>query len=97
MLPEFGSLVALLTVAVSLMVEPAAAVVFTFTTNVKFAEAFAARVPMLHVYGATAVQVHPAGPVNDTNVVLAGTVSVRTSVLAEAGPPFATVCEKVMF
>jgi hypothetical protein len=28
---------------------------------------------------------------------LAGTVSVRTMVLAEAGPPFATVCENVRF
>jgi hypothetical protein len=49
LLPEFGSLVALATDAVSVMVEPEAAVVFTFTTNVKLAVALAARVVMLHV------------------------------------------------
>lgn len=49
LLPEFGSLVVLATEAVSVMVEPDATVVFTFTTNVKFAVAVAANVGMVHV------------------------------------------------
>ena len=92
LLPMFGSPVALLTDAVSVMVVPEATAVFTFTTKVKFAVALAASVPMEHVKGETEVQAHPAGPVSDTNVVLAGRVSVRTTVVAEAGPPLATVC-----
>lgn len=43
------------------------------------------------------MQVHPAGPARETKVVLAGRVSLRVIVLAEAGPPLATVCENVMF
>src|SRR5580700_8072653 len=90
--PMFGSPVGLLTDAVSVMVVPEATALLTCTTNVKFAVALAARVAMEQVKGATEVQAHPAGPPRDTNVVLAGRVSVRTTVLAEAGPPLATVC-----
>jgi len=43
------------------------------------------------------VHVHPAGPVSDTNVVFAGTVSLKVMVLAAAGPALVTVCEYVMF
>ena len=49
LLARFGSLVVLATEAVSVMVEPEAAVVFTFTTKVKFAVALAARLAMLQV------------------------------------------------
>jgi len=41
------------------------------------------------------VQVHPAGPESDTNVVVTGTVgtvSVTVTVLAAAGPLLVTVC-----
>jgi len=43
------------------------------------------------------VHAHPAGPVSDTNVVFAGTVSLKVMVLAAAGPPLVTVWEYVMF
>ena len=43
------------------------------------------------------MHVHPAGPVSDTNVVFAGTVSLRVMVVAAPGPPLVTVCENVMF
>ena len=43
------------------------------------------------------MHVHPAAPVRDTNVVFAGTVSLRVMVIAAAGPPLVTVCEYVMF
>jgi hypothetical protein len=89
----FGSLMALLTDAVSVMVVPEATAVFTFTTKVKLALVPAVRVAMEQVKGETEVHAHPAGPLRDTNVVLAGRVSVRTTVVAEAGPPLATVCE----
>ncbi len=38
----------------------------------------------------------PAGPLSDTNVVFAGSVSVSTTVVAAAGPPFVTVCVYVI-
>ena len=77
---------------VCVMVEPAATVALTFTTKVKFAVALAANVPMVQVKGLAELQVQPAGPVSDTNVVFAGRVSVSVTVLALAGPPFVTVC-----
>ena len=45
----------------------------------------------------TEVQDHVPGPDSDTNVVLAGSVSVNRTLLAGPGPPLATICEKVMF
>ena len=46
---------------------------------------------MVQVRVAT-VQVHPAGPVSDTTVVLAGSVSVRLTLVAVLGPEFVTTC-----
>ena len=86
----FGSVVVALTFAVSLIAEPDATVVFTFTTKVKFAVALTAKVAMVQ---AEAVHVHPAGPLSDINVVFAGTVSFRVMVFAGAGPLLVTVCE----
>ena len=93
-----GSPVAEDTESICVRIVPGATFVFTFTTKVKFAVALAARLAMLlHVYGDVEVQVHPAGPVRDTNVVLAGSISVSTTgAAAEAGPPLATVCVYVM-
>ena len=50
---------------------------------------------LVHVRVAT-VQVHPAGPVNDTTVVFAGSVSVRLTLVAVLGPEFVTTCVYVM-
>jgi hypothetical protein len=87
----FGSLVVDATEAVSVMVVPDVTVVLTLTTNVKVAVAFLAKVvPSVHVYGDAVVQVQPAGPVRETNVVLAGNVSVTTGAAAVAGPALDT-------
>jgi hypothetical protein len=90
--PPFGSL-ADDTESVSVIVVPDATVAFTFTTKVKFAVVFAARLPMVQLGGVGAMlHVHPAGPVNDTTVVLAGTGSVNEIVVAVAGPLLVTLC-----
>jgi len=75
LLALFGSLVVVETDAASVIVEPETAVAFTFTTNVKLAVAFAARVAMVQVK-VTLLQVHPAGPDSETKVVLAGSAFV---------------------
>ena len=87
------------TVAVSEIVVPWATPVFTVTTNEKLAVVFAAKVvAVLFVHFSVAsVQVHPAGPVSETAVVLAGRVSVRViepavAKPAVAGPRFFTTC-----
>jgi len=88
-----GSLVVDETVSVSVMLVPAATFVFTFTTKVKFAVVFATIAePSVHLKGAVVVQVQPAGPVRETKVVFAGSVSVMTGAAALAGPEFVTVC-----
>ena|ERR1700678_3924161 len=79
------------TESVCVIVVPDAVLAFTVTTKVKLAVALAASVAMVHLSVAT-VQVQPAGPVSDTAVVFAGSVSVNVTVLAEAGPALATVC-----
>jgi hypothetical protein len=79
--------------SVCVIVVPDATLLLTFTTKVKFAVAFAARLAMVHAGGTlTMLHVHPAGPVNETTVVFAGTGSLKVIVLAVAGPPFVTDC-----
>lgn len=89
LLPGFGSL-AEVTVSVCVIVDPGVALVFTFTTNVKFA-VVTPRVEMVQVSVPTE-QVQPAGPVSDTAVVFAGRLSASEMVLALAGPVLTTVC-----
>lgn len=95
--PEFESLVVELTVLVWVSVVPAVVPAGTLTTNVKaVVVAFAARFdPSVQVNEAN-VQVHPAGPVRETAVVPAGSVSTTFGVVAAAGPAFVTVCVNVM-
>src|SRR2546423_14044905 len=83
LLPGFGSPVTPLpTVTVSVMVVPEATALFTCTTKVKLAVPAAAKLAIVHLYGTTEVQTHPAGPESDTKAVPAGTVSARVTVLA---------------
>lgn len=90
LLPPFGSPVLDETESVCVMVEPYAALAFTVTTNVKFAVVFAAIAdPSVQV---RPTHVHPAGGVSETNVVLAGNVSVNTGAFAAAGPALVTLC-----
>jgi hypothetical protein len=95
--PELGSVVAELTVAVSLMAVPAGVPAVTFTTAGKLAEPVAKLgfvqviVPALPATGR--VQDHPPGiGVNDTNVVLGGVFSVKLALVAALGPALLTTC-----
>ena len=59
------------TESVCVMVVPFATVAPTVTTKVKFAVVLAGMV-VVSVQVKASAQVHPAGPVNDTNVVFGG-------------------------
>ena len=92
LLAVVGSLDMPLTEAVLLMVEPGAAV--TLTTRVIVSDAPAAIAPSEH----DTVPVPPTGGVlqlpelvNETNVVPAGTVSLKLAPLSASGPLFVTV------
>ena len=62
----------------------------------KLAVVFAAMVVVSVQVRLASTQVHPAGPVSDTAVVLAGRVSVNTGALAVAGPELVRLCVYVM-
>ena len=78
------------TESVCVIVDPDATVVFTVITNVKFAVVFAAMV-VESVQVRRRTHVHPAGPVKETAVVFAGSVSVNCGAFAVAGPAFVTL------
>ena len=70
----------------------------TFTTSVNVGAlpfvtvaSVAVIVPVAPTSGV--VTLHPAGAVNDTNVVFAGTTSLRLTVVASLGPLFVAVSE----
>src|SRR5258708_2379146 len=90
--PLLGSTVVVETESVSVIVVPEATAEFTLTTKVKFPVPPAARLAMVHWYGTVAVQLHPADPLKDTNVVFVGSVSENCTVLAAAGPLLVTLC-----
>ncbi len=89
LLAQLGSLAAQVTESVCVILVPEATLVFTLVTKVKFAVVLAASVAIVQV-SVPRLQVHPAGPVKDCGVVLAGAVSVKVMVLALAGPLFVT-------
>jgi len=93
LLPLFGSPVVELTVSICVRFVPWAIVDGTDTVNVNaVVVVLAARfAPSVHVRVPN-TQVHPAGPVRDTAVVPAGSVSIRFGVVAAAGPALVTVC-----
>src|SRR5437899_1874056 len=82
LLPPFGSTVVEETESVCEMTVPEATFVFTFTTNVKFAVVVAAIVVVSVQVRVPSTHVHPAGPLRETAVVLAGRVSVNTGAFA---------------
>src|SRR3979490_3063833 len=90
LLPPFGSTVVEETESLCVIVVPNATFVFTFTTKVKLAEVLAPIVVVSVQVRVARTHVHPAGPVRDTDVVLAGSVSVSTGAFAVAGPPLVT-------
>src|SRR5260370_29886951 len=90
--PLFGSLIDD-TESVSVIVVPEARFALTFTTKVKLAVAFAARLAMVQPGGVVAMlHVHPAGPVNETTVVLAGYVLMNTLYFSPARLIFSPLC-----
>src|SRR5579864_8741749 len=91
LLLRFGSGVVELTVSVW-VIDPAAVVEFTVTMKVKLVVVVpeVKFVPSMQVRVAR-VQVHPAGPVSETAVVPAGSVSTSFGVVAAAGPRLVTV------
>jgi hypothetical protein len=89
LLAQFGSLALQEAESVCVIVDPEATVVFTVTTNVKFA-VVTPRLEMVQVRVAS-VHVHPAGPESDCAIVFAGVVSVNVIVFAVAGPPLVRV------
>ena len=98
LLARLGSVVAAVTLAVLLIVDPAGRLGETRTTTVKLAEApeaSAAIVPLIVPVPPTAGLVRlndgPEVCVSETKVVLAGTTSERDAVWASLGPAFATV------
>ncbi len=91
LLPPFGSPVVEETESVCVTVVPFATVVATVTTNVKFAVVLAA-IAVVSVQESAPHAVHPAGPVNDTAVVPAGSVSVNAGAFAATGPLLVKLC-----
>src|SRR5579872_724948 len=89
LLDEFGSDVAELTVAFSLIGVPAAVPPFTLTVYVIVAGEPAANAGSTQV-NVPRVQIHPAGPVNDCAVVFAGKVFVSVTLVAPLGPALLT-------
>src|SRR5512132_2316713 len=92
--PAAGSSVDV-TLAVLLTIVPLGVAAFTFTTSAKDPLPLAGRVAMVQLTvpvppTAGVVQVHPAGDVRDTNVVVAGRVSDRATVVAAAAVRFVT-------
>ena len=84
LLPLFGSIVVERTESVWVIVVPEATVAPTFTTKVKLAVVLAVIAAVAVHFSVPKEQVQPAGPVNDTAVVPAGRVSLRTGAAAEA-------------
>ena len=83
--------------SVSVMTVPVAVPAFTFVTSVNEAVEPAARVAMLQVTVPVAPtagveQLHAAGLVSETKVVLVGIASVKVTVVAAAGPLFVNDC-----
>src|SRR5215213_4144034 len=95
LLAPFGSVVVVAAVAVFVMTVPSATAAPTLTTSVNTALP-GARVAFVHEMlpvppTAGAVHDQPPGDASETNVVIAGTVSLRLTVLALLGPALLTV------
>src|SRR3954468_20190923 len=92
LLAEFGSTVVEETESVCGRVVPFATAAPTLTTKVKFAVAVAFITTVSVHFRVASTQVQPTGPVSDTAVVPAGSVSVSTGTFALAVPALVTVC-----
>lgn len=100
LLAEFGSLVVAETEELAVM-EAAVTVAGTLTTTMMSAAEPAVKLVALQVIVPVAptagvVHVHPEGAMTDSNVVLVGVASVKTTADEVAGPLFVMVCVYVM-
>src|SRR4051794_29432879 len=96
LLPLLESVALELTEAVFEMIVPSAVAALTLTTRVKIDDptaklGFVQLIEPVPPTAGTVPQVQPAGGVIDLKVVLVGTVSARTALLAGSGPPLVTV------
>ncbi len=99
LLAAFGSAIAELTLAESLMTVPFGVPGFTRTTTVNIAVVAAGMSAIEHTKVPVppgTLHAHPAGGVVDTSVVLAGIVSTNETLVASLGPLLVTVCVYVM-
>lgn len=98
----FGSLTAA-TLNVAVIAVASAVPLLTFTVSGKLAlDPEESADPFVHEidpvpFTAGVMHVHPAGTETDWNVVFDGIDSVTVMFVADAPPPFVTVCEKVTF
>jgi hypothetical protein len=82
-----------LTVAVSLMIVPAAVPAVTVTTTGKVLVEPGATLGFVQLMPPVVVHVHPEGTeLSDTNVVPVGIASVKVAVLQLLGPLLVTTC-----
>ena len=89
----FVSRVDVATVAVSVMIVPAAVPAATATTTGNVLMAPGATLGSVQLMDPDVVQVHPAGTgVRETNVVLAGIASVKVAAAQLLGPALVTIC-----
>jgi len=91
LLALLGSVVVDATESVWVMVVPDATAAPTVTTKVKEAVVLAGIVAEAVHFKVPTTHVQPAGPLNDTAVVPAGSDSLKTGALAVACPEFVTV------
>lgn len=98
LLPAFGSLVLLDTVAVFVMIVLSFVPGLTSTTIVKVAEALEARADLVQVmvpvrvpFVGGLVQLQPAAPEFETNFVALGTASLMLTLIALDGPLLVTI------
>src|SRR5579864_3644024 len=95
LLDEFGSETDELTWAVPVITVPLATPVFTFTTIVNVADVRPAMLAFVQktlpaLFEFVVRQLHPAGTVSETNVVLAGTGATNVALSAALGPLLVT-------
>jgi hypothetical protein len=88
--PELGSVVEELMLTVSVIAVPAAVPAFTFTTTGKLAVP-GAKLGLVQAIVAPRTHAQPGGTgLRETNVVFAGTTSVKLTLLAVLGPALVT-------
>jgi hypothetical protein len=81
------------TVAVSVMIVPAAVPAVTVTTTENVLMEPGATLGLVQLMDPDVVQVHPAGTgVRETNVVLVGIASVKVAAAQLLGPVLVTIC-----